>query len=89
MEGCLFLEPPEMDVVDPYDLLDAVDILSKLPKDFYENMVRTRVHTYQGSVKLPDRDVNETRRDGGPPQNWYHYRKMGVFCILQHFRSKI
>jgi hypothetical protein len=38
---------------------------------------------------LPDRDVNETRRDGGPPQNWYHYRKMGVFCILQHFRSKI
>ncbi|CAB3992122.1 cytoskeleton-associated 5-like, partial [Paramuricea clavata] len=26
--------------VDPYDLLDPVDILSKLPKDFYENMVR-------------------------------------------------
>ena len=25
--------------VDPYDLLDAVDILSKIPKDFYENMV--------------------------------------------------
>ena len=26
--------------VDPYDLLDPVDILSKMPKDFYENMVR-------------------------------------------------
>ncbi len=25
--------------VDAYDLLDPVDILSKLPKDFYENMV--------------------------------------------------
>ena len=33
------LEPQAMDV-DPYDLLDPVDILSKMPKDFYENMVR-------------------------------------------------
>lgn len=25
-------------VVDPYDLLDPVDILAKLPKDFYEKL---------------------------------------------------
>lgn len=25
-------------VVDPYDLLEPVDILSKLPKDFYEKV---------------------------------------------------
>ena len=25
--------------IDPFELLTAVDILSKLPKDFYENMV--------------------------------------------------
>lgn len=24
--------------VDPYELMDPVDILSKLPKDFYENL---------------------------------------------------
>ena len=28
--------------VDPYELLDAVDILSKLPKDFYEKIVSSR-----------------------------------------------
>lgn len=27
--------------VDPYELLEAVDILSKMPKDFYEKIVRT------------------------------------------------
>ena len=27
--------------VDPYDLLDPVDILSKLPKDFYEKVGQT------------------------------------------------
>ena len=26
--------------VDPYDIIDPVDILSKLPKDFYEKIVR-------------------------------------------------
>ena len=26
-------------VVDPYELLEAVDILAKLPKDFYEKIV--------------------------------------------------
>ena len=25
--------------MDPYDLMDPVDILSKLPKDFYEKLV--------------------------------------------------
>lgn len=26
--------------VDPYELLEAVEILSKMPKDFYEKIVR-------------------------------------------------
>ena len=25
--------------IDPYELIEAVEILSKLPKDFYENLV--------------------------------------------------
>lgn len=25
--------------IDPYEMMDAVEILSKLPKDFYENLV--------------------------------------------------
>lgn len=27
--------------VDPYELLEAVEILSKMPKDFYEKIVRS------------------------------------------------
>ena len=27
--------------IDPYDLIDPVDILSKLPADFYDKIVRT------------------------------------------------
>lgn len=26
--------------IDPYELMDAVDIVSKLPKDFYDKTVR-------------------------------------------------
>lgn len=34
-------EPLQSDeTIDPYDLLDPVDILSKLPADFYEKIVR-------------------------------------------------
>ena len=29
----------EPEAIDPYELIEAVDILSKLPKDFYENLV--------------------------------------------------
>lgn len=34
---------PEQEAIDPYELIEAVEILSKLPKDFYENLVS--VHT--------------------------------------------
>ena len=30
---------PEQEAIDPYELIEAVEILSKLPKDFYENLV--------------------------------------------------
>lgn len=38
---CLSGEDQEETVVavDPYELLEAVDILSKMPKDFYEKIV--------------------------------------------------
>ena len=29
----------EPEAIDPYELIEAVEILSKLPKDFYENLV--------------------------------------------------
>lgn len=32
--------------VDPYELLEAVEILSKIPKDFYEKIVRFRLAAY-------------------------------------------
>ena len=30
---------PVQEAIDPYELIEAVEILSKLPKDFYENLV--------------------------------------------------
>lgn len=32
---------PDQEAIDPYELIEAVEILSKLPKDFYENLVST------------------------------------------------
>ena len=29
-----------VEVIDPYDLLEAVEVLSKLPADFYDKLVR-------------------------------------------------
>ena len=41
------LSPPllsavEVETIDPYDLLDPVDLLAQMPKDFYDNIVRSR-----------------------------------------------
>lgn len=33
-------------VMDPWDMFDPVEILSKLPKDFYEQVVRYRVSLF-------------------------------------------
>ena len=30
--------------VDPYELLEPVEILSKMPKDFYEKIVNLLIH---------------------------------------------
>ena len=30
---------PQVEEIDPYDLLEAVDVLAKMPKDFYERIV--------------------------------------------------
>ena len=34
----------EVETIDPYDLLDPVDILSQLPKVFYEQIVSNRYY---------------------------------------------
>lgn len=36
--------------VDPYELMDPVDILSKLPKDFYEKVVSWRLQLIKKST---------------------------------------
>lgn len=38
-QSLLVVAVPEQEAIDPYDLIEAVEILSKLPKDFYENLV--------------------------------------------------
>ena len=31
----------QVEAIDPYDLLDPVDMLAQMPKDFYDNIVRS------------------------------------------------
>ena len=38
--------------VDAYDLMDAVDILAKLPKDFYDKTVRKMFHLNNIAIKI-------------------------------------
>ena len=35
------LSAVEVETIDPYDLLDPVDLLAQMPKDFYDNIVRS------------------------------------------------
>ena len=35
------LSAVEVEPIDPYDLLDPVDLLAQMPKDFYDNIVRS------------------------------------------------
>lgn len=44
--------------VDPYELLQAVEILSKMPKDFYEKIVRSCL---SGSVVPPPQAGGRSR----------------------------
>lgn len=30
---------PQLETIDPYDLLESVNVLAKMPKDFYERIV--------------------------------------------------
>lgn len=31
--------PPQPEAIDPYDLLEAVNVIQQMPKDFYEKIV--------------------------------------------------
>ena len=39
----------QVEAIDPYDLLDPVDMLAQMPKDFYDNIVRSCIQ----SVHVP------------------------------------
>ncbi|XP_028404850.1 cytoskeleton-associated protein 5-like isoform X2 [Dendronephthya gigantea] len=51
--------------VDPYDLLDPVDILSKIPKDFYENMAATKWSTRKEALEQLDKLTSNPKIEGG------------------------
>lgn len=40
--------------VDPYELLEPVEILSKMPKDFYEKIVSLMIHKCSPARALSD-----------------------------------
>lgn len=50
--------------VDPYELLEAVEILSKMPKDFYEKIVSSPQCLGQGSLIGPNYATGEKRNGG-------------------------
>ena len=47
---------PEQEAIDPYDLIEAVEILSKLPKDFYENLVSFAVNCHKINIFVGESD---------------------------------
>ena len=49
---------PEQEAIDPYDLIEAVEILSKLPKDFYENLV-SAYYTLEYCVMKKSQSIQE------------------------------
>ena len=50
-----------MAAVDPYELLEAVEILSKMPKDFYDKIVSELNHSIYQCKYICDVGVCMTR----------------------------
>jgi hypothetical protein len=51
--------------VDPYDLLDPVDILSKLPKDFYEKLEAKKWQERKESMDELEKLLQNPKLEGG------------------------
>ena len=60
--------------VDPYDLLDPVDILSKLPKDFYEK-VRSNAFCSSGPCCQSLQAAQRLRRKGRSNNHFDHFER--------------
>ena len=51
--------------VDPYDLLDPVDILSKLPKDFYDKLESKKWQERKESLEALETLVKNPKLENG------------------------
>lgn len=51
--------------IDPYELIDPVDILSKLPKDFYENLEAKKWQVRKEALETLDTLVKNPKLESG------------------------
>ncbi|KAJ7391009.1 hypothetical protein OS493_021029 [Desmophyllum pertusum] len=56
---------PEQEAIDPYELIDAVEILSKLPKDFFENLENKKWQTRKEALEALEKLVSNPKLEGG------------------------
>ncbi|EDO43210.1 predicted protein [Nematostella vectensis] len=51
--------------IDPYEMMDAVEILSKLPKDFYENLEAKKWQTRKEALEALEKLASNPKLEGG------------------------
>ncbi|XP_015769974.1 PREDICTED: cytoskeleton-associated protein 5-like [Acropora digitifera] len=56
---------PEQEAIDPYDLIEAVEILSKLPKDFYENLENKKWQLRKEALEALEKLASNPKLEGG------------------------
>ncbi|XP_078348745.1 cytoskeleton-associated protein 5-like isoform X2 [Oculina patagonica] len=56
---------PEQEAIDPYELIEAVEILSKLPKDFYENLENKKWQIRKEALEALEKLVSNPKLEGG------------------------
>ncbi|KAK3702253.1 hypothetical protein QZH41_019815, partial [Actinostola sp. cb2023] len=60
--GTTTAEPIE---IDPYEMMDAVDIISKLPKDFYENLEAKKWQLRKEALEALEKLASNPKHEGG------------------------
>lgn len=56
---------PQQEDIDPYDLIDAVEILSKLPKDFFENLENKKWQLRKQALEALEKLASSPKLEGG------------------------
>nr|XP_058951305.1 cytoskeleton-associated protein 5-like isoform X2 [Pocillopora verrucosa] len=56
---------PEQEAIDPYELIEAVEILSKLPKDFYENLENKKWQARKEALEALEKLASNPKLEGG------------------------